>query len=97
VSDTLIAGLWALDLMFVTAENGGGGVNFHGGETGMDGTNPFYYEPIMEKDGAVVQVQPVYYGMLFFVPRRNGSDGLHDRHHHQSRLSPRTPSRRTGS
>jgi hypothetical protein len=64
VSDTLIAGLWALDMMLLTAEHGGGGVNFHGGETGMDGTRPFYYEPIMENKGVVVQVQPVYYGML---------------------------------
>jgi hypothetical protein len=66
VSDTLIAGLWALDLMFSTAQRGGGGVNFHGGETGMDGTRPFYYEPIMENDGVVVQVQAEYYGMLLF-------------------------------
>ncbi len=66
VSDTLIAGLWSLDLMFVTAEHGGSGVNLHGGETGMDGSNPFYYEPIMENNGVVVQVQPVYYGMLLF-------------------------------
>jgi hypothetical protein len=66
VSDTLIAGLWSLDEMFTVAENGGGGVNCHGGETGMDGTVPFYYEPIMEHDGAVVQVQPLYYGMLLF-------------------------------
>jgi hypothetical protein len=66
VSDTLIAGLWVLDMMFVTAENGGSGVNLHGGETGMDGSRPFYYEPIMEKDGTVVETQPDYYGMLLF-------------------------------
>jgi hypothetical protein len=66
VSDTLIAGLWSLDFMFVNALNGASGVNFHGGETGMDGTKPFYYEPIMENDGAVVGVMPVYYGMLLF-------------------------------
>ncbi len=66
VSDTLIAGLWSLDLMFVSAEHGASGVNFHGGETGMDGSNPFYYEPIMETGGVVVQVHPVYYGMLLF-------------------------------
>ena len=65
VSDTLIAGLWGLDLMFVTAEHGGSGVNLHGGETGMDGSNPFYYEPIMENNGVVVQVQPIYYSLLF--------------------------------
>jgi hypothetical protein len=64
VSDTLIAGLWGLDLMFVTAEHGGSGVNLHGGEPGMDGTVPFYYEPIMENKGVVVQVQPTYYSML---------------------------------
>jgi hypothetical protein len=66
VSDTLIAGLWSLDLMFVSAQYGASGVNFHGGETGMDGSRPFYYEPIMETGGVVVQVQPLYYGMLLF-------------------------------
>jgi hypothetical protein len=66
VSDTLIAGLWGIDMMFVTAEHGGSGVNFHGGETGMDGTRPFYYEPIMEHNGVVAGVQPLYYGMLLF-------------------------------
>jgi hypothetical protein len=73
VSDTLIAGLWSLDLMFVTAEHGGSGVNLHGGETGMDGSRPFYYEPIMENQGVVVQVQPVYYGMLLFSLAGQGS------------------------
>jgi hypothetical protein len=73
VSDTLIAGLWVLDLMYVTAEHGGSGVNLHGGETGMDGSNPFYYEPIRELNGAVVQVQPVYYGMLFFALAGSGA------------------------
>jgi hypothetical protein len=33
----------------------------------MDGSNPFYYEPIMETDGVVMEVHPVYYGMLMFV------------------------------
>jgi hypothetical protein len=67
VSDTLISGLWAIDLMFHTAKNGGSGVNFHGGETGMDGTKPFAYEPIMELSGVVVQAQPEFYGLLLFV------------------------------
>jgi hypothetical protein len=67
VSDTLIAGLWAIDYMFEVARHGGSGVNFHGGETGMDGTVPFYYEPIKELNGVVVQVQPEYYGMLLFA------------------------------
>ncbi len=73
VSDTLIAGLWVLDLMFENAEHGSSGVNFHGGETGMDGTKPFYYEPIMENQGAVVQVQPVYYAMLLFTQAGTGA------------------------
>jgi hypothetical protein len=41
LSDTLIAGLWAIDLMGENANNGPSGVNFPGGETGMDGTVPF--------------------------------------------------------
>jgi hypothetical protein len=72
VSDTLIASLWALDLMFENAQHGSSGVNFHGGETGMDGTKPFYYEPIMEGQGAVIQVQPVYYAMLLFTQAGQG-------------------------
>lgn len=64
VSDALIAALWGMDLVFVTAQQGGSGVNLHGGEQGMDGSRPFYYEPIMETGGVVVQVQPIYYSML---------------------------------
>jgi hypothetical protein len=64
VSDTLIAGLWGMDLMFVTAANGGTGVNLHGGEPGMDGSRPFFYEPIMETGGVVVAIQPIYYSLL---------------------------------
>ncbi|HVY39073.1 MAG TPA: hypothetical protein VHM31_14105, partial [Polyangia bacterium] len=66
VSDTIISALWSLDFMYLTAEHGGSGVNFHGGETGMDGTRPFYYEPIAEANGVVTAVQPLYYGMLLF-------------------------------
>ena len=64
VSDTLIAALWMIDLVFVTAENGATGINLHGGETGMDGSKPFYYEPIKESGGVVVDAQPEYYGQL---------------------------------
>jgi len=39
--------------MFEVAKRGGSGINFHNGETGMDGTVPFYYEPIK---GATVVV-----------------------------------------
>jgi hypothetical protein len=73
LSDTLIAGLWAIDYMFESAKRGASGINFHNGETGMDGTNPFYYEPIKENGGVVVQVQPEYYGMLLFAQAGAGS------------------------
>ncbi len=73
VSDTLIAGLWAIDIMFTVAKNGGAGVNFHNGETGMDGTRPFYYSAIKETNGVVVEVEPEYYGMLLFTQAGTGS------------------------
>jgi hypothetical protein len=67
VSDTFISSLWAIDYMFEVAKRGGNGVNFHGSENGMDGTVPFYYEPMKEDQGMVVQVQPEYYGLLLFA------------------------------
>ena len=72
VSDTLISGLWAIDIMFTIAKNGGSGVNFHNGETGMDGTKPFYYSAIKETNGVVVEVEPEYYGMLLFTQAGTG-------------------------
>ena len=73
VSDTLISALWAIDYMFEVAKRHGSGINFHNGETGMDGTVPFYYAPIKENGGVVVQVQPEYYGMLLFTQAGTGS------------------------
>jgi hypothetical protein len=67
VSDTFISALWAIDYMFEVAKRGGSGVNFHNGENGQDGTVPFYYEPLKETNGAVVAVQPEYYGLLLFA------------------------------
>jgi hypothetical protein len=73
LSDTFISALWALDYMFESAKRGASGINFHNGELGMDGTVPFYYEPIKEQNGVVVQVQPEYYGMLLFSQAGVGS------------------------
>jgi hypothetical protein len=73
LSDTLISALWAIDYMFEAAKRGASGINFHNGETGMDGTRPFYYEPIKEDKGVVVQVQPEYYGLLLFTEAGVGS------------------------
>ena len=97
VSDTLISGLWALDLMFENAIHGSSGVNFHGGETGMDGTKPFYYEPIMESNGAVVQVQPEYYGMLLMTLAGTGSAVSTTVSTPATQTSPHMPSRRADS
>jgi hypothetical protein len=73
VSDTLIEGLWAIDMMFSIAQHGASGVNFHGGETGMDGTRPFYYMPIVESNGVVQAAQPEYHGMLAFYLAGQGN------------------------
>lgn len=67
VSDTLIEGLWAIDVLFTIAKGGCSGLNFHGGETGMDGTRPFTYQPIQMVNGRVTQVQPEFHGMLLFT------------------------------
>jgi hypothetical protein len=73
LSDTFISALWAIDYMFEVAQRGGSGVNFEGDENGMDGTVPFYYEPLKESGGVVVAVQPEYYGMLLFTQAGTGS------------------------
>jgi hypothetical protein len=73
VSDRLVSGLWAIDIMFTIAKNGGSGVNFHNGETGMDGTVPFFYSAIKETNGVVTEVEPEYYGMLLFTQAGTGS------------------------
>jgi len=39
----------------------------------MDGTVPFYYEPLKESGGVVMAVQPEYYGMLLFTQAGTGS------------------------
>ena len=73
LSDTLISGLWAIDYMFEVAKRGGSGINFHNGEDGMDGVVPHYYDAIKENGGVVVQVRPLYYGMLLFTQAGTGS------------------------
>jgi hypothetical protein len=64
VSDAFGAALWALDFFFDNAENGSGGINFHGGGTGMDGNRPFTYSPIAEQKSAVTGAHPIFYAML---------------------------------
>jgi hypothetical protein len=59
VSDAYGTALWAIDFLLLNAQNGSAGVNFHGGGNGTG------YTPIADSGGAVVDVRPVYYGMLF--------------------------------
>lgn len=60
VSDTFASALWAGDLMYQLAFEGGMGINFHGGGYG-------WYTPIAgtRDDGFVAR--PIYYGMLLFA------------------------------
>jgi hypothetical protein len=73
LSDTLIAGLWAIDLMFTIAQNGAAGINFDGGQAGMGGSSPFVDTPIVEIDGMVTGTQPIYDGMLAFYLMGQGN------------------------
>jgi hypothetical protein len=59
VSNAFGAALWSLDYMFTTAENGGRGVNFHGG-----GLSP--YSPINDNGTTVTSVGPEFYAMKMF-------------------------------
>jgi hypothetical protein len=72
VSNALISALWGLDFMFTSAEHGASGVNFHGGEPGMDGNTPFYYSPIEETNGVVTNANPLFYGMVMFTLAGSG-------------------------
>lgn len=58
-SDVYGAALWSLDFMFTVAENGGQGVNFHGG-----GKSP--YSPLNDLGTNITQVGPEFYGLKMF-------------------------------
>ena len=58
VSDVFASALWGLDFMWNVAENGGSGVNFHGGTGGA-------YSPIVNSGGVAVP-KPLYYAFLAF-------------------------------
>jgi len=57
VSNSFASALWALDFMFLAADQGASGVNFHCGNT--------YYTPICFLSGPATPM-PLYYGMLLF-------------------------------
>ncbi len=72
VSNAFGSALWAIDFLFDNAENGSGGVNFHGGGAGQDGSSPFTYTPIDEVNGAVTGAAPLFYGMLLVANAGTG-------------------------
>jgi hypothetical protein len=65
VSDTFASALWAADLMYQLASEGGMGINFHGGGYG-------WYTPIAgtREDGFLAR--PIYFGMLLFAQAGSG-------------------------
>jgi len=67
VSDAYGTALWAIDFLLLNARNGSAGVDFHGGGNGPG------YTPIADSGGAVVDVRPVYYGMLFVAQIPSGA------------------------
>jgi hypothetical protein len=60
VSNTFGSALWAIEFLFLNARYGSAGVNFHGG-----GSAPGY-TPIADNGGQVLEIRPLYYGMLLF-------------------------------
>jgi hypothetical protein len=60
VSNTFGSALWAIEFLFLNALYGSAGVNFHGG-----GSAPGY-TPIADNDRRLLQIRPLYYGMLLF-------------------------------
>lgn len=60
VSDTFASALWAGDLMYQLASQGGMGINFHGGGYG-------WYTPIAGTRDDGFLARPIYYSMLFFA------------------------------
>jgi len=60
-------GLWANRLHVPVAKRGGSGINFHNGETGMDGTVPSTMSRSRRTVASWCRYKPEYYGMLLFT------------------------------
>lgn len=60
VSNTFASALWGAELMYQLAEQGGIGINFHGGGYG-------WYTPIAGARQKGFESRPIYYGMLMFA------------------------------
>ena len=66
VSDTFASALWAADLMYQLAQNGGMGINFHGGGYG-------WYTPVAGTSRHGFVARPVFYGLLLFAEAGPGT------------------------
>jgi hypothetical protein len=73
VSNAFGSALWAIDFLFLSAQNGASGVHFHGGGPGQDGPSGFVYTPIDELDSAVLGAKPIFYGLLLVTRAGSGS------------------------
>jgi len=60
--------LWVIDYLFQVAASGCAGVNFHSGDSRS------YYTPfVLNYDGSVTDVRPMYYGLYMFQMMGTGS------------------------
>ena len=60
--------LWAVDVLFTIAVNGGQGINFHSGGSGASS-----YTPIADNGTGVVAARPEYYALKLFSLAAGGS------------------------
>lgn len=67
VSNSYASALWAIDFLFICAQQGAAGVNFHGGGSGTG------YTPIAELQGKIIEARPLFYGILFFTLAGQGT------------------------
>ena len=58
-SDTAGSALWAIDYLFAIAKHGGTGANFHT-------LSPNVSSVLLDSNGTITQVRPIYYGILLF-------------------------------
>ena len=66
VSDSYASSLWVIDFMYNCAQYGSQGVNFHGGSN-------LNYTAIIDNNGTVTGVRPLYYGILMFALAGQGT------------------------
>jgi hypothetical protein len=60
VSDTFGSALWAINYLFGIAKHGGVGANFHT-------RSPNVSSVLLDTNGTITQVRPIYYGLLLFT------------------------------